>query len=202
MIYSIKYFTYIPIYTINNNTYLQITNCLNSCSRKPYGVQKNRGKLSYSKRKLSKQKGTGCARHGSKSSPTMRGGGRSFPGTGYENYKKKINRKMMSLFTKSILYKKYNYDNILIYNNNLITKSTKAIFSIISLLTHCKKSLVVTNNIYDEMSSYSKNISNITISNIKSTFPISLIKNDYIIVNRDCFKHFLNKFLNNEAQII
>ncbi|WP_092485177.1 50S ribosomal protein L4 [Candidatus Ichthyocystis hellenicum] len=63
-------------------------------SRQGSRAQKNRSSVSYSTRKPWKQKGTGRARAGMRSSPLWRGGGKIFPSSPSENFCQKINRKM------------------------------------------------------------------------------------------------------------
>lgn len=66
---------------------------------------KLRSKLSYSKRKIWKQKGTGRARIGSKNSPILRGGSVTFGPKGFAE-QIKINKKLKKLlFFSTVLYK-------------------------------------------------------------------------------------------------
>ncbi|MBE9509331.1 MAG: 50S ribosomal protein L4 [Bacteroidetes bacterium] len=63
---------------------------------------KERGEIRGSTAKIKKQKGTGTARAGSKKSPIMRGGGRTF-GPRPRNYDFKLNKKVRQLARKSAL---------------------------------------------------------------------------------------------------
>ncbi|MGX7589784.1 50S ribosomal protein L4 [Candidatus Vidania fulgoroideorum] len=202
MIYNLSYFVTLPYYNLNSVTYLQVVNCLFSNIRKPLSVQKNRGALSYSNKKLSKQKGTGCARHGSRSSPTMRGGGRAFPGSSLRNYNKKINKRVLSLFVKSMLYKKFNYGNIYIYNNSLLPNSTRLLSSLLSLVSLHDKVLVINNNNNDIMSRYSKNIPNIYIIGFLNFSYLDLVNFNFFLISKDCYLRFLSVHLRNEVYII
>ncbi|MGX7458809.1 uL4 family ribosomal protein [Candidatus Vidania fulgoroideorum] len=195
MLYDSRYFVVFPYYYINVSTYNQVVNCLFSCSRLPLSVQKSRGNLSYSNRKLSKQKGTGCARHGSRSSPTMRGGGRAFPGSNLRNYNKKVNKKVMLLFIRSLLYKKFNCGNIYIYNDLLLPKSTNLLSMYIYMLFNKRKVLVINNSFTDNMSRYSKNINNIYILSVTRFSPLHLINFDFLLINRNCCNMFTCSFL-------
>ncbi|MGX7586231.1 50S ribosomal protein L4 [Candidatus Vidania fulgoroideorum] len=89
----------------NINLYIKM---YNSNLRFNISKQKNKSNLSFSGKKIWKQKGTGNARVGSKKSPIWRGGARAFPNTGLENYKKKINKK----------YFKYCYKNCFFFFNS------------------------------------------------------------------------------------
>ena len=63
---------------------------------------KERAEVSFSTRKLKKQKGTGGARAGSRKSPLMKGGGRVF-GPRPRDYGFKLNKKVKELARKSAL---------------------------------------------------------------------------------------------------
>ncbi|MES2730283.1 MAG: 50S ribosomal protein L4 [Bacteroidota bacterium] len=68
---------------------------------------KERAEVSFSTRKLKKQKGTGGARAGSRKSPLMKGGGRVF-GPRPRDYRFKLNKKVKVLARKSVLTDKAN----------------------------------------------------------------------------------------------
>ena len=57
-------------------------------------AQKGRSDVAKSTRKPWRQKGTGRARAGMASSPIWRGGGKIFPNSPDENFRKKLNKKM------------------------------------------------------------------------------------------------------------
>lgn len=57
-------------------------------------AQKDRAQVKHSTKKPWRQKGTGRARAGMRSSPLWRGGGRIFPSSPDENFSHKVNKKM------------------------------------------------------------------------------------------------------------
>jgi large subunit ribosomal protein L4 len=57
-------------------------------------AQKTRAQVCFSGKKLWRQKGTGRARVGTRASPSRIGGGRAFPSTVQESFKKKINKRL------------------------------------------------------------------------------------------------------------
>lgn len=71
---------------------------------------KTRGEVDLTKHKVYKQKGTGNARHGAKSSPVYVGGGVAFGPTGHKTALKSLSKKMKSLALLGILslYQKEN----------------------------------------------------------------------------------------------
>ncbi|MGX7589072.1 50S ribosomal protein L4 [Candidatus Vidania fulgoroideorum] len=88
-----------------HNLTKQYNNIYISNIRKNISKQKNRGEISFSNKKPWKQKGTGCARSGRRSSPIWRKGGRCFP-NGNENFKKNNNKKIFYCLLPEIINKK------------------------------------------------------------------------------------------------
>lgn len=87
---------------------------------------KTRGEIDATKHKVYKQKGTGGARHGSKSAPIYVGGGVVFGPTGYKNTPLSFNQKMKVKALLGIL-SLYNKENRLSKVNvsTLLTSNTK-----------------------------------------------------------------------------
>ncbi|MGX7582564.1 50S ribosomal protein L4 [Candidatus Vidania fulgoroideorum] len=85
-------FYFFFFFKINLKNLIFFLKIYNFNNKKKISKQKSRGELNYSNIKPWKQKGTGKARAGTKSSPIWKGGGRSFPS--YPSFvKKKILKK-------------------------------------------------------------------------------------------------------------
>ena len=65
--------------------------------------QKTRAEVKHTTRKLFRQKGTGRARGGHRSTPIRRGGGRAFPASPLDNFQHKLPRKMFRVAMASVL---------------------------------------------------------------------------------------------------
>jgi len=93
---------------------------------------KTRGELNISKRKVYKQKGTGNARHGAKSSPIYVGGGVVFGPTGLGSAPRSLNQKMKvkALLGILSLYQKENRLSVVDASDlkDISTKSAAKIF--------------------------------------------------------------------------
>lgn len=87
---------------------------------------KTRGEVDLTKHKVYKQKGTGNARHGAKSSPIYVGGGVAFGPTGYATAPKSLSKKMKTKALIGILslYQKENRLS-LVDANEISTSKTK-----------------------------------------------------------------------------
>ncbi|MFN6945404.1 MAG: 50S ribosomal protein L4 [Cytophagaceae bacterium] len=105
---------------------------------------KERAEVSYSTKKIKKQKGTGGARAGSRKSPLFVGGGRVF-GPRPRNYGFKVNKKLKALARKSALSYKAKGNNVSILESfNLKEPKTKEYLDILnSLKIQDKKTLLV-----------------------------------------------------------
>ncbi|HOY52440.1 MAG TPA: 50S ribosomal protein L4 [Prolixibacteraceae bacterium] len=105
---------------------------------------KERGEVAGSTKKIKRQKGTGTARAGMITSPTIVGGGRAF-GPRPRNYSFKLNKKVKLLARKSALaHKALDQDIVVVENFSLDTPKTKMMAAISeNLKISDKKSLFV-----------------------------------------------------------
>ncbi|MGX7576668.1 50S ribosomal protein L4 [Candidatus Vidania fulgoroideorum] len=171
---------------IKYKTINEVLRIISLKNRKNISKQKNRGEVSYSNKKPWKQKGTGNARSGRKSSPVWIKGGRAFTNS-KENFSRKVNKRKFILFKKMfflLILKKTSFFFININTSNILEfKKT--------LLIIYKKNLIL------EQKLKNRNIKIMKIANIKLT---SLIKYNCVIFNKRSLNKFLIKynFIKNE----
>ncbi len=105
---------------------------------------KERGEVAGSTRKIKRQKGTGTARAGMITSPTIVGGGRAF-GPRPRDYSFKLNKKVKQLARKSALAYKARENNIVVLENFSLEAPKTREMAVISekLKISDKKSLFV-----------------------------------------------------------
>ena len=125
---------------------------------------KERAEVSYSTRKIKKQKGTGGARAGSLKSPVFRGGGRIF-GPRPRNYEFKLNRKVKLLARKSALsYKAIESGIVVLEDFSLDTPKTKDFIAIQNnLKISDKKSLFVLSDVNKNIYLSSRNLQGVKV---------------------------------------
>lgn len=125
---------------------------------------KERAEVSYSTRKIKKQKGTGGARAGSLKSPVFRGGGRIF-GPRPRNYEFKLNRKVKLLARKSALsYKAIESGIVVLEDFSLDTPKTKDFITIQNnLKISDKKSLFVLSDVNKNIYLSSRNLQGVKV---------------------------------------
>lgn len=136
---------------------------------------KERAEVSYSTKKLKRQKGTGGARAGSIKSPVFVGGGRIF-GPKPRDYSFRLNKKVKQLARKSALaYKAKDNGIVLIEAFDFNTPSTKGFTSILgNLKLNGKKTLVIIPELNQNIYLSSRNLQNskVVIANDINTFDI------------------------------
>lgn len=140
---------------------------------------KERAEVSFSTKKLKKQKGTGGARAGSRKSPVFVGGGTIF-GPRPRNYSFKLNKKLKNLARKSALAHKAKTNALSVLQDfNIAEPKTKEFKSILSnLKVDSSKTLFV-------ISDLDKNIY-LSSRNIQRTKVITAADlNTYDLVNAD-----------------
>lgn len=157
---------------INNNIVCQVINSIMLNSRKVISKQKTRGEVNFSNKKPWKQKGTGSARAGRKSSPLWIKGGRSFSNKN-NVYKNKINKKVFRKFRFMVMIFIFKKKNIFHLHEikNLKDKIKEGKFLII---LDKKEDFLLFKSF--------KNFKNVYISNFENINTLDLIKYNNIII--------------------
>jgi len=133
---------------------------------------KEKAEVSYSTRKLKRQKGTGGARAGSRKSGTMIGGGRFF-GPRPRNYSFKLNKKLKVLARASALSYKAKDNKITVVENfNFDAPKTKKYMDLMKNLNVLdKKTLLVLSDLNKNVYLSARNLGNtkvVSASNINT----------------------------------
>lgn len=152
-------------------------------SRKRQGTksQKSKAEVSGSGRKPWKQKGTGRARVGSLRSPIWRSGGVTFAAKP-RNYSCKINKKMYKGAIQSIFSELIRQNRILIFNKfDIESYQTKILIKKLNSI-NIDDALIVLDHVTNNMLLSSRNLHKITVLNVCSINPVSLISHKNIII--------------------
>ena len=151
-------------------------------------AQKGRSEIAKSTRKPWRQKGTGRARAGMASSPIWRGGGKTFPNSPTENFKKKINKKMYRA-GMSVIFSQLIRDQRLQVIEEFTVSSHKTRDFIEKIKSFdLEEVLIVTHQLDENLYRSSRNIPNIAVVEVKSIDPVSLLKFDNILITMDSLK--------------
>ena len=150
-------------------------------------AQKTRGEVNRSTAKPYRQKGTGRARAGMRSSPIWRGGGRAFANRADENFSHKVNKKMYRSALSSILSKLLSEGRMLIIDkldfDNIKTKNM--VNTLKSLSLENKTVLFLLNEISDNLYFSARNLKEILLLNIEEVTHYSLVYFDKVVLTKD-----------------
>ncbi len=173
----------------------QIVTSYLSNSRSATRAQKGRSDIAKSTHKPWRQKGTGRARAGRASSPIWRGGGKVFPNSPEENYKKKINKKMYRVGMSAILSKLVRDDRLTVIDMfNVETHKTKEFKEKLKILGF-ENLLLVTDELKDSLYLSSRNIPDVFVMEANNIDPVSLLKFDKTLVTANSIRKFEELFL-------
>lgn len=151
-------------------------------------AQKGRSDIAKSTRKPWRQKGTGRARAGMASSPIWRGGGKIFPCSPTENFKKKINRKMYRVGMSVIFSQLIRDQRLLVTEDfNVDTHKTKNFIEKIKSF-NLNDVLIVTHQLDDNLYLSSRNVPRVAVVDVKDVDPVSLLKFEKILITCDSLK--------------
>ena len=146
---------------------------------------KNRAKVKASGKKPFKQKGTGNARAGTRTSPIWRGGGVIF-GPSPKDWSFSVPKKIKKLALNNALVYKLNEKNVhLIDSFELKDNKTKNLSNKLKNMNLGKKILIVNNkeNINLELSS--RNLLNVKVVSPESLNVYDLLNSNSILINKD-----------------
>lgn len=148
-------------------------------------AQKGRSDVAKSTRKPWRQKGTGRARAGMASSPIWRGGGKIFPNSPDENFRKKLNKKMYRAGLSVILSQLIRDERLLVTEVfNIDTHKTKNFVEKLSAFG-LNEVMLITSQVDDNLYLSSRNIPRVSVVEVKNIDPVSLLKFEKILLTAE-----------------
>ncbi len=152
-------------------------------------AQKGRSDVAKSTRKPWRQKGTGRARAGMASSPIWRGGGKIFPNSPDENFKKKLNKKMYRAGISVILSQLIRDERLLITDAfNIDTCKTKMLSEKLNGIG-LNEVLIVTDEMNENLYLSARNIPHVGVVEVKNIDPVSLLRFEKVLITKDGLKN-------------
>ncbi len=145
-------------------------------------AQKGRSEIAKSTRKPWRQKGTGRARAGMASSPLWRGGGRIFPNSPNENYRKKLNKKMYRAGMSVILSQLVRDGRLLVMDTFAVETYKTKEFSEKLKNIGLANVLIVLDEISEDLYLASRNIPHVAVVELKNVDPVSLLRFDNTLI--------------------
>ena len=146
----------------NNTLIHQVTIAFQAAGRAGTHAQKNRSAVRGGGAKPFRQKGSGRARAGTRSSPLLRGGGQVFAAAP-RDYTQKVNRKSYRVAMRSILSEIRRRGNLVVTNHlELDSPKTKEMMNCLVNL-NCKSALIVDEHVTDNLYLATRNIPNVHV---------------------------------------
>ena len=153
-------------------------------------AQKGRSDVAKSTRKPWRQKGTGRARVGMASSPIWRGGGKVFPSSPDENFRKKLNKKMYRAGVSVIVSQLIRDHRLLVTDTfNVDTHKTKELSDKLESLG-LNEVMVITHDVDENLYLSSRNIPRVAVVEVKNIDPVSLLRFEKILITSEGLKKF------------
>ena len=153
-------------------------------------AQKGRSDVAKSTRKPWRQKGTGRARVGMASSPIWRGGGKVFPSSPDENFRKKLNRKMYRAGVSVIVSQLIRDNRLLVTDTfDIDTHKTRVLVEKLEALG-LGEVMLITHEIDDNLYLSSRNIPGIAVVEVKDVDPVSLLRYEKTLITTEGLKKF------------
>lgn len=166
----------------------QVVTSFLSNARSATRAQKGRSEIAKSTHKPWRQKGTGRARAGMASSPIWRGGGKIFPNSPEENYRKKLNKKMYRAGISSIFSQLIRDNRLFVIESfDVDSYKTKA-FSEKLVGLGMSDVMIITNEIDSNLYLSSRNIPNVAVVEVGNVDPVSLLKFKKTLITREGLK--------------
>lgn len=148
-------------------------------------AQKGRSDVAKSTRKPWRQKGTGRARSGMASSPLWRGGGKIFPNSPDENFRKKLNKKMYRAGISVIFSQLIRNERLLVTDTFKVdTHKTKVLTNKIKEFG-LTEVMLITNEVDDNLYLSSRNVPRVSVVEVKNIDPVSLLKFEKILLTSE-----------------
>ncbi|HPN54347.1 MAG TPA: 50S ribosomal protein L4 [Candidatus Moranbacteria bacterium] len=163
--------------------------------RNPIAHVKGKGEVAGSGKKPFRQKGTGSARQGQKRNPVMKGGGVSFGPKSDRNFKRDLNKKMKQKAVCIALSGKLK-NGQLIAVDSLLLKETKT-KSFVKVLNNLKiegKTLAAFSQEEKKMNLASRNVKNVTNTEVKDLNVMDILNNKYLILSKQSIAFLEEKF--------
>jgi large subunit ribosomal protein L4 len=168
----------------------QVVTAFMANARSANSKQKDREEVRHSTKKPWRQKGTGRARAGMTSSPIWRGGGRTFPNTGEENYAHKVNRKMYRAGISAILSQLAREGKLKVVDTlGIDAPKTKMLAQKVKSMGF-DKVVIIAGTVDDNLWLSSRNLSNVYVVEPHQTDPWSLVKFGNVLMTKDAVKQF------------
>lgn len=156
-------------------------------------AQLSRGEVARSGKKPWRQKGTGHARAGSKTSPLWRGGGHTFPNKPWENFSHKVNKKMYKGAMASILAELSRRQRLIVVDDfSLESHKTKALVDKLKGLG-LDEALLVLEAPQENLLLAARNLPHVEVRDERTIDPVALVDYEKTLVTAGALENILRR---------
>jgi len=154
--------------------------------RKALAKTKTRAEVNGSKSKIWAQKGTGRARHGDRQAPIFVGGGVAHGPKGTQNYKQKLNRKMIQKVLSALLSDKLKEKKLFLLEDTEFKKTKEAFSFLKKIQEKISKNEKISFLLSKEanLTRAFGNLDEVSLLGVESLDPYSLLKTDYVFLTK------------------
>jgi large subunit ribosomal protein L4 len=150
-------------------------------------AQKTRSEVSGGGAKPWNQKGTGRARAGTIRSPIWRSGGVTFAATP-RDYDKKLNKKMYRVGMRSLVSELVRQERLIVIDKLGVTEPKTKLMQARLVELGVDNALVITDGLDSAVYLAARNLPNIQVMDIAVVDPVSLIKQEHVIIDESALK--------------
>ena len=180
-------------FEINRKVISQVVRWQLSKRRSGTAATKNRALVSSSNKKPFKQKGTGNARSGSRTSPIWRGGGVIF-GPTPKNWSLDIPKKIKKMaLMHSVVYKIQQNSFTIMDSFDLDTHKTKELLDKLNSLKLSKKILIISDQENDNLRLSSRNIKNVKLIKSMGVNVYDLLNYPSIVIDKTALNALIER---------
>ena len=168
----------------NESLIHQVIVAFQANARQGTRAQKDREQVRHSTKKPFKQKGTGRARAGMRSSPLWRGGGRIFPNMPDENFTHKINKKMYRAGMASIFSQLVREGRLAVVDSLTVDSPKTKVLADKFKAMNLNSVLVIADQVDENLYLASRNLVNILVVEPRYADPLSLVHYKKVLVTK------------------
>ncbi len=166
---------------VNPHIFHQIVSVCQTNQRAGTSSTKGRSEVRGGGRKPHRQKGTGRARQGSRTSPLMRKGGIVF-GPKPRTYEMKINKKVKKLALKMALSSKWQGEQLTVLDHFQLEEiKTKKFHQVMDAL-HLKKTLIITDQENLNLEKSARNVNGVKVLRAKGMNVYDLLRYEHLVL--------------------
>lgn len=166
---------------VNPHILHQMVSVLHTNQRSGTSSTKGRAEVRGGGKKPFRQKGTGRARQGTRTSPLMRKGGVVF-GPAPRTYELKVNKKVKKLAMKMALSSKWQGEQLMVLDHlNLDEIKTKRFSQIMDRL-HLKKTLIITDQENQNLQKSARNVNGVKVLRADGLNILDVLKYDHLVL--------------------